>query len=76
MLVGGSRKDNADLKHYDIYDSESVVFVDPMVIIDMKNFACLSLKLKLERYARSCSDNGRMMLSLLCRSRNKEVLLK
>lgn len=76
MLVGGNRRDNPDLKHYDIYDSESVVFVDPMVIIDMKNFSCLSLKLKLERYAKSCQDNGRMMLSLLCRSRNKEVLLK
>lgn len=72
----GNRLDNPDLKEYDIYDSESVVFIDPMIMIDVRNFSCLTLRLKLERYARSCKDSGRMMLSLLCRSRNKEVFLK
>eukprot|EP00347_Sterkiella_histriomuscorum_P024036 403332528 len=72
----GNRLDNPDLKEYDIYDSESIVFVDPFIMIDVKNFSCLALRLKLERYSRSCADKGKMMLSLLCRSRNKEVFLK
>lgn len=72
----GNRLDNPELKVYDIYDSDCVVFVDPMIMIDVKNFSCLTIRLKLERYVRTCKDNGKMMMSLLCRSRNKEVFLK
>lgn len=53
MLVG-NRFDNVNLKNYDIYDSDSVVFVDPMIMIDVKNFSCLTLRLKLERFVKSC----------------------
>ncbi|CDW82519.1 UNKNOWN [Stylonychia lemnae] len=68
-------EENKEAREFDIYD-DGVIFVDPMILIDTKNYSCLTLRLHLERFAKTCHNEGRMMLSLLCRSRNKQVFLK
>lgn len=67
--------EDVNLRDFDIYD-EGMIFVDPMIIIDTRNYSCLTLRLHLERYVKSSNDQGKMMLSMLCRSRNKQVFLK
>jgi len=52
------------------------MFVDPMIIIDMRSFSCLTLKVCLHRFIKTASNKTRMVLSLMNRSKNKPTVLK
>jgi len=74
MDILSQTEENKEAREFDIYD-EGVLFIDPMIMIDTKNYSCLTLSLKLNRFAKTCHNEGRMMMSLLCRSRNKQYFL-
>lgn len=58
-------------KEYNIYDAESLVFIDPMFIIDTKNNSCLTLKFHLKRYIKTVKGESRLIQSLISRQKNK-----
>eukprot|EP00347_Sterkiella_histriomuscorum_P007368 403349210 len=67
--------DEGDKREFDIYE-EGIVFVDPLIIIDPKNHSCFSLKMQLTRMVRQGPDQCRIVLSLLNRSRNRNIFLR
>ncbi len=47
-----------------------------MIILDLKNFRCMTLKLSLNRIIKYSHEKSRTSLSLLNRSKNKPAFLK
>lgn len=47
-----------------------------MFILDLKNYACMTLKLSLPRFMKTVPDKCRLLHSLQNRSRNKPTYLK
>lgn len=66
---------NIDLRDIDFY-SENMIFIEPSIIINPVNCSCLSLRLKLNHFVKTCKDPLRMLLSMLSRTRNRFVFLK
>mmetsp|Transcript_12350 Transcript_12350/g.8991 ORF Transcript_12350/g.8991 Transcript_12350/m.8991 type:complete len:233 (-) Transcript_12350:253-951(-) len=56
--------------------AEYLVFVDPCFILDLKNFACYSLKVSPKRILKFALEGNRTALSLLNRSKNKPIFLR
>ena len=44
-----------NIKRFNIYE-ESVIYVDPMIILDLKNYSCLTLKVSLNRFLKTSPD--------------------
>lgn len=65
-----SRGSEGSAKECSIYD-DCVLFIEPMFIIDPRNFTCMSIKIQLRRLIRCVPNQCRVMMSLLNRSRNR-----
>ena len=70
-----TKMQNIDLREIDFYN-ENLVFIDPMIIVDPANCSCYSIKLKLNSLAKTCTDPLRMLLSLICRQKNRYLFLE
>ncbi len=61
-----------------IYDVQSgkLLFVDPMVIIDLTNYQILSLKLSGPKLIQAVNDQKKVIMCMFNRARNKPQLIK
>ena len=59
----------------DIYDEQSIVFVDPNLIFDLNLSQCLTPKISLPALIAQVDDPCRCLLSLLNRTRSKTFFL-
>ena len=58
-----------------MYSESDILFVEPCFIIDIKNNLCMTLRLSLKKYIAGAIDQGRVLLSMVNRARNKPALL-
>lgn len=60
----------------DIYNSTDMIFVEPMFIIDAKNFKSYTMKLSLNRLIEKQRNMCRQAICLLNRTNNKKLFLQ
>lgn len=62
---------------YTIYD-ESLLFVDPSVVVDLRQGSCLTLSLSLKRLLEEAvsASKARTMLAMVNRARNKKIMMQ
>ena len=79
MQIDTSSFQDVVKNEYAVYD-EHTLFVEPMYIIDLRQSACMTLKLSLpkllETNSNGVDNKGRIMMSLLNRARNKPIFLQ
>lgn len=61
---------------HDVYDPNSVIFVEPMFIIDTKNYRNFTMKLSLEKLIEKQRNMCRQAICLLNRTNNKALFLQ
>ena len=60
----------------DIYEKDSIIFIEPMFIIDTKKFQNFTLKLGLEKFIEKQRNMCRQAICLLNRTNNKGLFLQ
>lgn len=62
--------------NFDIYDPDSIIFVEPMFAIDGKNYRNFTFKLNLEQFIMKQRNMCRQAICLLNRTNNKALFLQ
>jgi len=61
---------------FDVYDTSNIIFIEPMFLVDMKNYRNFTMKISLEKFIETQKNMCRQAISLLNRQNNKRLFLQ
>lgn len=77
-MIGSSpnSKKQSSSSKIDIYDSDSIIFIEPMFMVDTSKFQNYTIKLSLEKFIEKQRNMCRQAICLLNRTNNKSLFLQ